>query len=92
MPMPQEEVTQAGLATHVMTVCATEASAQEVTAVWQSTVALVKDAEDQAALAESTTALASACGKVEGFARRIALLEVELTEAHQAQETVEENS
>jgi hypothetical protein len=38
---------------------------------------------------ESVTVLASAHGEVEDFTRRIALLEGELVELHQAQETAE---
>jgi hypothetical protein len=42
--------------------------------------------------AKSATALASVVGETEGFARRIALLEDELTEACQAQDTPKANS
>jgi hypothetical protein len=41
---------------------------------------------------ESVTALAFAHGEAEGFARRIALLEGELVEAHQARDPAEVNS
>jgi hypothetical protein len=36
---------------------------------------------------ESAATLTSICGKAEGFARRIALLEGKLTEAHHAHDT-----
>jgi hypothetical protein len=41
---------------------------------------------------ESVAVVASAHGEVEDFTRRIALLEGELVEVRQAQETAEENS
>jgi hypothetical protein len=41
---------------------------------------------------EGTMVLASARGEAEDLIRRVALVEVELAEAHQAREAVEENS
>jgi ABC-type multidrug transport system ATPase subunit len=67
-------------------------------------VAIVRDAEDWAALAErevwervsrveaeGATALASAHGEAEDLARRIALLKGELAKARQTRDTIEEN-
>jgi hypothetical protein len=86
-------------------VCATEASAWEVVAVRESAVAFLREAEARATLAmreaqervsqmeaESAATLASTYGEAEGFVRRIALLEGELSEECQAHDTIEENS
>jgi hypothetical protein len=100
VPSPREEVIWVQEAavtaevTHAATMDVVEASAQEAAMAQKSIVALVKEAEDQTALAEmearkrvsrmeaeSSAALASACGEVEVFTRGIALLEGELTEA-----------
>jgi hypothetical protein len=88
-----QETAGAVEAARVATMHDTEASAQEVTTAWESVVALVKDAEDQAVLAkretreresrveaENARALASIHGEVEGFASRIGLLEGEPAE------------
>jgi hypothetical protein len=69
---------------------------------WEA--AFIREAEEQAALAErqarervlrmeveSVAVLASARGEAEGFTRRIALLEGELMEAHQVHDTTEVN-
>jgi hypothetical protein len=82
-----------------------EASAREAALAQESIVAVVRDAEDWASLskrearervlrveAESTTALASAHGEVEDLAQRVALLEGELAEARQSQDTTKEKS
>jgi predicted nucleic acid-binding Zn-ribbon protein len=99
------EVTVAAKAAHVTMVCAVEASAQEAVVVWESVVALIRNAEDQAALAErearervlrvkakSAAALASTREEAEGLIQRIALLEGELVESHQSRKTAEGNS
>jgi hypothetical protein len=104
--MSQVEVTQAQDATaHVAVDRVVETSAQEVAMAWDSTVTLIRDGEDQAALAErevwervlkvemeSVTMLASAHREAEGLVWMIALLKGELTEAHRAWELAEENS
>jgi hypothetical protein len=81
-------------AAHAAVVHAAEASTQEATVAWESTVALVRNAEYWADLVEreawervsrfeakSITTLASTHREAEGFARRIALLKGELAEA-----------
>jgi hypothetical protein len=111
MPTSQKVVTQAweGIivveVAHAVAVFAAEASTQEAATAWESTAALVRDVEAQAALAgreawervsrvevESTAMLASACGEADDLTWRIALLEGELAEAREARDTAEENS
>jgi hypothetical protein len=83
---------------------AAKASTQKAATARESAMAVVKDVEDQDAPAEreawervprveaeSAVALASAHGEAEDLARRIALLEGEPAEAHQARDTSEEN-
>jgi hypothetical protein len=80
-------------------------SAQEATMAWESTKTVVSDAENWATLAErearervlrvevkSAAVLASAHEEAEGLVRRIALLEGDHAEVHQAREMAEENS
>jgi F0F1-type ATP synthase membrane subunit b/b' len=72
--------------------------------VWDGTVVRIKDAEDQATQVEreaqervsrmeeeNAAALASTREDIEGHVRKVALLEGELAEAHQAREVAEEN-
>jgi hypothetical protein len=79
---------------------ATEASTQEAAVARESIVAVVRAVEDRAALAErdaqervsrveveSATVLASTHGEAEDLAQRIFLLEGELAEVCQAQDT-----
>jgi hypothetical protein len=79
--------------------------AEEATTARESVVALVRDVEDRATLArwearervlrvevKSVAVLASAHEKAEGLVRRIALLEGDHAEVHQAREMAEENS
>lgn len=80
-------------------------SAQETTTTWESTVSLIRDAEDWAALAkrearervsnmeaESAVALAYASEEAEGIVRRVSILEGELAEAHWDRGMAKENS
>jgi hypothetical protein len=98
------EVTQAQElgAARVTAMLTTETSTREVAAAWGSTTLHVKDMEDWATLAkrealervsradaENAIALASAREDVEGFARKIALLEDELIAERQALEVFE---
>jgi hypothetical protein len=86
------EIATAAEATRVMVVLAAETSAQEAIVAQDNVVILVQDAEDRASLAErvsrveaeSVIMLASAHKKVEGIARKIALLEGELAEMRRA--------
>jgi hypothetical protein len=77
-------------------VLAAKVSAQEAVAAWDSATLHVKDAEDQAGLAEkealervsrveaeNTMLLASACEDAEGLAPKVALLEDELAAERQ---------
>jgi hypothetical protein len=99
------EAAVAAEAIRVVAVLATETSAQEAAVTQDSTVARVKDVEDQAALAEredlervsrkeveSATVLASAHEEIEGLVRKNALLEGELAEVCKACEVTEENA
>jgi hypothetical protein len=80
-------------AARIVIVPVVEASTKEVTATWESTAALVRDAENWASMverearervsiveAESAIVLASAFEEAEGLAHRIVLLEGERTE------------
>jgi hypothetical protein len=99
-------VTQAqeAAATAEATRATAKTSTLEAAMAWESTATLVRDVNDQAALAErealetvssveeeSIVALAYAREEAEGLVQRIALLEGELLGAHQAQELAEEN-
>jgi hypothetical protein len=84
-------------AAHALAFCVAEASSWDTTTVREGTIVFAREAEAQAALveseaqervlrmeAESLTMLTSTHGEAEVFARRISLLEGELTEACQA--------
>jgi hypothetical protein len=84
-------------ADHATTVLATKTFAHEVVAVRDDATLRIKDAEDRAALAErealervsrveveNFAPLASICEDVEGFARKITLLEDELVRERRA--------
>jgi hypothetical protein len=105
------EVTQAweaittAKAACAMAVLVAETSAQEATVTWDSTAALVKGAEDRAALTrnevqervsrvdeDSIMALASACNEIESIVRKVTLLEGELAEVRWACEVAEETA
>jgi hypothetical protein len=86
----------------VVAMLVVETSAWEPTTAWDSATLCVKDAEDQATLAErealervlraemeNAVVLASAREDVEGFARKIALLEDELAAERQARDVSE---
>jgi hypothetical protein len=88
--------------TRVMAMLATETSAREAAVARDNATLRVNDAEDWATLAkrealervsrveaENAAVLASACEDAEGFARKIALLEDELTAERQAREVSE---
>jgi hypothetical protein len=96
------EVTTAIEATRVTTLLAAETFAREVAAARDSATLHVKDAEDRAALGErealeripredpeNTTMLASAHEDIEGFGRKVALLEDELAVERRAWEVSE---
>jgi hypothetical protein len=87
---------------HATTLLATETSTQQSTAAWDSDSLRIKDAEDRAALAmrdalervsrveaENSAVLTSVREDAKGLARKIALLEDELTREHRARETSE---
>jgi hypothetical protein len=89
-------------AARVAAMLAAETSALEATVAWDSITLHVKDAENQATLVErealkrasrveveKATTLASTHEDVEGFTRKINLLEDDLTAEHQAQEVSE---